>query len=283
MIVCEKKTAIDVLYENLSELGFEEFCINISDVRKDRRKVVNKIRDLIADIKGENQIFNSKKKKNYTRAEQKLIFKKIEKVNEVIKLINKTKKRLNKPILGEILNYSDLVIAIKSDRYKALTTSLDLKLNEFTFEINEYLKLEPLLTNITRVFNEQLNPYNSFYEHIEDAILNLNKDSFELLIDEIHSSCFLKLKTLEDRIEKALIGKNSFAFKYMNYVDSEDNVLKQIQKEFIYYLNEINKKSLFSKNFKNQIQAIPLNKQITLVSNTLQLIFENKKDFEFLK
>ena len=285
LIVCEKKTAIDVLYENLSELGFEEFCINISDVRKDRRKVVNKTRDLIADIKGGNQIFNlnQKKKKNYTRTEQKLIFKKIEKVNEVIKLINKTKKRLNKPILGEILNYSDLVIAIKSDRYKALTTSLDLKLNEFTFEINEYLKLEPLLTNITRVFNEQLNPYNSFYEHIEDAILNLNKDSFELLIDEIHSSCFLKLKTLEDRIEKALIGKNSFAFKYMNYVDSEDNVLKQIQKEFIYYLNEINKKSLFSKNFKNQIQAIPLNKQITLVSNTLQLIFENKKDFEFLK
>ena len=161
----KKKTAIDVLYENLSELGFEEFCINISDVRKDRRKVVNKTRDLIADIKGGNQIFNlnQKKKKNYTRTEQKLIFKKIEKVNEVIKLINKTKKRLNKPILGEILNYSDLVIAIKSDRYKALTTSLDLKLNEFTFEINEYLKLEPLLTNITRVFNEQLNPYNSFY------------------------------------------------------------------------------------------------------------------------
>ena len=51
LVVCEKKTAMDVLYENMESLNLQDFCIPISEVRKDRRKVVNKARNIIENIK----------------------------------------------------------------------------------------------------------------------------------------------------------------------------------------------------------------------------------------
>lgn len=40
LIVCEKKTALDVIYKNLSELGFNKYCTIIDDVNRDRKKLL---------------------------------------------------------------------------------------------------------------------------------------------------------------------------------------------------------------------------------------------------
>lgn len=45
LVVCEKKTALDILFENLKEKGLEEFCVVIDNVHSDRQKVVRGIRD----------------------------------------------------------------------------------------------------------------------------------------------------------------------------------------------------------------------------------------------
>jgi very-short-patch-repair endonuclease len=45
LVVCEKKTALDILFENLKEKGLEEFCVVIDNVHSDRQKVVRAIRD----------------------------------------------------------------------------------------------------------------------------------------------------------------------------------------------------------------------------------------------
>ena len=286
LIVCEKKTAIDVLNENLSKIGFDEFCINISDVKKDRRNVINKIRKIIVQIKEEHQIFTKaldSKKEEYSIAKEKLIYQKIEKVNEVISLINKTKKRLNKPIIGDKLSYSDLVIAIKNNRYKSLTTSLNLNVKEFQFNIEEFSRLKVLFKTISTFFDEKLNPYDSFFESVNTRIYCFDEQEFNDLISIIYSSYFLKLRELGKRLEKALIGKNRFAFKYINYVDSDDVELNQIQKEFIFYIAKIEKEGIFSKSFSNSIQSVTLNKQIKLIADTIQFIYENKEDFKTLK
>jgi len=46
LIVCEKKTALDVIQSNLEEAGLGDFSIVIDDVNKDRKKVIEKARNI---------------------------------------------------------------------------------------------------------------------------------------------------------------------------------------------------------------------------------------------
>jgi very-short-patch-repair endonuclease len=54
LVVCEKKTALDVLYANLKEKDMDEFCVVIDNVHSDRQKVVKSIRDKL-DIRAYEQ------------------------------------------------------------------------------------------------------------------------------------------------------------------------------------------------------------------------------------
>ncbi|MBP9812052.1 DUF559 domain-containing protein [Candidatus Gracilibacteria bacterium] len=45
LIVCEKKTALDVIEKNLEKAGLGKFSVLIDDVNKDRKKVIEKARD----------------------------------------------------------------------------------------------------------------------------------------------------------------------------------------------------------------------------------------------
>lgn len=46
LIVCEKKTALDVIQSNLEKIGLGDFSIVIDDVNKDRRKAIERARDI---------------------------------------------------------------------------------------------------------------------------------------------------------------------------------------------------------------------------------------------
>lgn len=53
LVVCEKKTALDVIYNNLCELDLGGLCIVIDDVSKDRKKVIDRVRAIL-DVKDNN-------------------------------------------------------------------------------------------------------------------------------------------------------------------------------------------------------------------------------------
>jgi len=46
LIVCEKKTALDVIQSNLAKIGLSNFAVVIDDVNKDRKKLIEKARDI---------------------------------------------------------------------------------------------------------------------------------------------------------------------------------------------------------------------------------------------
>ena len=46
-MVCEKKTALEVLQQNLSKINLAELSVLIEDVHADRRIIVEKVRDYI--------------------------------------------------------------------------------------------------------------------------------------------------------------------------------------------------------------------------------------------
>ncbi|MCX6727065.1 MAG: AAA domain-containing protein [Candidatus Shapirobacteria bacterium] len=46
LVVCEKKTALDVIQANLVKVGLDDFSVVIDDIDKDRRRVIEKARDI---------------------------------------------------------------------------------------------------------------------------------------------------------------------------------------------------------------------------------------------
>lgn len=46
LVVCEKTTALDVIYDNLNNLGLGDLCAFINDPLSDRRKIVEKVRSM---------------------------------------------------------------------------------------------------------------------------------------------------------------------------------------------------------------------------------------------
>ena len=285
LVVCEKKTAIDVLYENLAELGFQEFCINVSEVKKDRRKVVNKARDILIKLNRGNQIFLSEKEKkvNYSSTEEKIITQKILKVEEVITLINKTKKRLYQPLLGEATTYSDLVVAIKSNRYKFLGETLGMQTDSFSFCQDEFQKLKSLFQKTALKFNKQFNPFLSLYELINPTVFDLEKAAFYELVSSIQSNYAGKLSELGVKLKKALVDKSNFAFKYLDYVDSDDITINSIQKASGFYLAQIKQLAVFKPSLFNKLNALDLAQRIDLLVESISELVKKMDDFEALK
>ena len=54
---------MDVIYENLKQLGLSDYAVKVTDIKKDRREIVNKARKIIEiEKKGGNDLFKKPEK-----------------------------------------------------------------------------------------------------------------------------------------------------------------------------------------------------------------------------
>lgn len=284
LIVCEKKTALDVLYNNMKSKNLEEFCIQIGEVRKDRRKVVNKARASIENINLNSPLFTDKNVKKYrsSESEKKLVAQKMEKVDEVVTLINKTKKRLNEDLLETRNSYSDLVVYVKTNRYKELSEQFNLDTNSYLFTFEEHEHLQKLFEEITWEFDNTFNPFQSVYELLNPLIFELSQDSFERLIASLYAAYHQKLIALQTKLDATLVGKSRFAFKYMDYADDKNEELTSIQNEYRFYFKKIKETQLLNKTLENKLNANDLKEKISILKSALSEIFKQKKAYSKL-
>ena len=110
-----------------------------------------------------------------------------------------------------------------------MSKSLELKADSYTFTLEEFKILQKLFKKTAEKF-KIINPYQSFYQLADKAIFDTDKLTFQSRISYIYETYYKKLKELSHRLEKALIGKSNFAFKYLDFVDSDDSTLNDIQK-----------------------------------------------------
>lgn len=61
LVVCEKRTASEVIYENLRDKGLEEFCIILDNVSTDRQRIVKALRDRF-----DNRPYENASSENYS-------------------------------------------------------------------------------------------------------------------------------------------------------------------------------------------------------------------------
>lgn len=232
LVVCEKKTALDVIQANLDKLGIGSYSTLIDDVNKDRKKVIEKAR-AIKELSGRS-LFS-----NYSQFEFK------SKYEEFLRLkneINSKHSEIIKKILGEYsfkqligyyLKYS------KTEDFNKISSVLNYDILKFTQD--EYLVYKSIVEEASYLYraldkdSEKIlselrdSLFEQKYKWIENEKLNKNATGIYKLLSEI--STFLSQKKSKDFVEA-----NVSIFDTKSIEDS-----RKIVSKIIINLNEIMK------------------------------------------
>lgn len=233
LVVCEKKSALDVIHKKLAKLGLSELAVIVEDVYRDRSTVINSVRERVQQAKDSNY----KPSSNFIRLLQ----------NSAMQVgrLQAFHKKLIEPVSGD-MNWSTTVAkqleAAKSYKPTELGQYLDSR--KFNFSTEEYLNITRILKEGKPLFdklgslNHPLNALDerffkmpnvsqteaefkkifvkitSAVEHAQHDILT-NLFEYEKFIEDHYSLVFVsKNRLLEDMIEIIELGfkKNKYYF-----------------------------------------------------------------------
>jgi superfamily I DNA and/or RNA helicase/very-short-patch-repair endonuclease len=105
IVVCEKRTALEVLHNTLIEKGLNYHCVLIRDIVKDRKTVVDSVRDRVDN--------SSYRRYRYTYSKESLDSL-IKKAKTLIESINGKHKKLDEKLLGD-KSWTDIVGTVLSE------------------------------------------------------------------------------------------------------------------------------------------------------------------------
>jgi len=269
IVVCEKRTALEVLHNALIEKGLNYHCVLVRDIVKDRKTVVDSVRDRV------DYSEYKRYRHNYSKESLNNL---IQKIKDLITNINIKHQILDNKLIGNkswsdvvgnllaelkgIQDYSNLNIEKKIFKYSTqeLNMLLDL-VQKGQILYKEYLQIES-----TSFINSQKfvgdNPYlieQSINEDFEfySKQLELIKHHLEVVRNEYSSLRILELKnqinSIENCIEK-IIAKEKELFRLISNV--KNDYINFRNKEFAQHLDRISQiisqiDSIFCRNVNN--------------------------------
>ena len=175
IVVCEKQTALEVLYHSLQKIGLDRYCIMIKDSVSDRKLVVDAVRNTIdsSDFKKKEEGFSEKSLQNVLGE----ILQHKGSINHVHELLN------SELISGK--DWSQVVAEILD--YEAKKEPVDLDLVPFNFSNEEYKDLEIIVEK-----GQEL--YRNYQPFVNSSFLNSEK----LVLDNFHTT----VQNLDDAFKK---------------------------------------------------------------------------------
>ncbi len=279
IVVCEKRTALEVLHNALIEKGLNYHTILIQDIVKDRKKVVNSVRDRVDDsafsrntykyskdnldihiIKAKNLINNINFK--HLKLEDKLIG-------------NKNWTSVVGDLLKEIKN-NEGELRINIENYNFQYTIEELRNLIETIQEGELLYKKHIINNKkTFIHPLKLNGDNPYLieQKIHDDFENYAKQLTEInkLFEKIREDFYdFRKNELKNQIEKLRDSVNSIN-KGNNFLLESNNNIKQ------FYI-ELREEKL--ENQINQVNTIILKIESILTKNTNNSEFLNEKVFK---
>ncbi|BDS10556.1 AAA domain-containing protein [Aureispira anguillae] len=230
IVVCEKRTALEVLHNSLNKRGLNYQCVLIKDIVKDRKFAVNSVRDRIDN--------SSYRKYRYTHSKENLKGI-IDKAKSLIDSINKTHLKLNEKLVGN-KNWTCIVGELLSElKENKEEYNLEIKKGVFKYELSE-------LNELLEVIRKGQILYDNYKPNKEFLFFNPTKltgDNPYAIEKQIRDD-FLEYKTIIASILQEIeIYKIEYSKK--RHLQLE----KQLQS-----INEIDRQiqSLFNKNEKNE-------------------------------
>lgn len=272
IVVCEKRTALEVLHEALRKKGLNYHTVLIRDIVKDRKTVVDSVRD---------RVDNSEYKRyryNYSKESLENI---VTKAKNLIDNINKKHQKVGEEIFGD-KNWTEVVGKLLRERKDFdEDTTLEIHKNEFEFnsnELNNFLdclqKGQQLYKEFSSIeINSFINPLKLVGDNpyiIEESINN-DFDQYSKEIKDIKS---LKIKVEQEYViirNKELKEQLDGALLLCNEIDRILNANKDND-------DLTNESKLNSFSFKIQSIFSNKKKQIKKDHQELQIIFSTLND-----
>ncbi|MEN8901517.1 MAG: AAA domain-containing protein [Nonlabens sp.] len=288
LVVCEKKTALDVIQENLKKIGLGEFTALIEDPVRDRRKIVNSARDILEYNSNELQSLSENKNIKYNDPIIDETLKKIQKLQNIKDLIK-----------SEIIDGND---------FRGVLGKVDLNFDYLNFEKKHELAKQSLLFNdkefkeIIHLFDKlktllfDTNPFESFYNSVnEEVFFNNDYNSFTVFLNEEFSDLVQKIenicdffdekvdfifdqnkKSLDDFFNTSSFKNSNDLFKKLTEIRDVLQDCKESQTSGLIFKLKV----LFSKKFKEIEKKINTYKTIANYLSETNLIKNDKKQKE---
>ena len=307
IVVCEKRTALEVLHNSLNEIGLGRHTVLIKDITKDRRVAVDSVRDRV-DYRSQSFSVNSNTGLQYS----------VEKSKKLIDSINSKHLKIGKKLVHD-QNWTQTVGVLLSNLKKVnedYKLNLDKKLFEYsTDELNilletlresqllfedyePYLEYSFLDTSrfkgdnpflVEREIKDSFESYISEAERIYSSIENYKKDYRKLRdreVETVHNDILDKIKSIKSAygslIEKIQQTENSYLKVRKSEIEDQIEKLREpLDKLLELYTSSSQKLELFEKKYKTlrdkEIQN-QWDKQKSLIDE-LQELFEKNSPF----
>ncbi|MDM8162186.1 AAA domain-containing protein [Labilibaculum sp. K2S] len=321
IVVCEKRTALEVLHNALNEKGLNYQCVLLKDIVKDRRLAVDSVRDRVDN--------SSYRRYRYTHSKETLD-NIIEKSKALIDSINKRHKKLGENLIGN-KNWTHIVGSLllelkdNSEEY-----NLDLAKDTFSYESSELNHLLEIIRKGQNLYdefkpNKSLSFINSakligdnpfIIEHQIEEDFSIYKKELNIILDDIlkYELEYYKIRNEQFNLQKTLIndietsiqnilikhqsnndfldeGKtNGFLYKTISLFSKEKKTTlidqKTINSLFEDYSSKTNhSKDIESINFSNSIkenQNILKNHKIFIERINVEFQSKIKNEYKFL-
>ena len=128
IVVCEKRTALEVLHKALIEKGLNYHCVLVRDIVKDRKTVVDSVRDRVDTSEYKRYRYNYSKES---------LDNLITRAKNLISSINKKHQKLDKKLIGN-KSWSDVVGDLLAEvKGNSDDSNLNIERNVFTYTTQE--------------------------------------------------------------------------------------------------------------------------------------------------
>lgn len=273
IVVCEKQTALEVLYNALHKMGYARYCTMIKDSISDRKLVVNSVRNLIdpADFKKPMQLYSAQSLNDQ-----------IAEITGHQTNVNTVHHLLNTELLPE-KNWSEIVGNLLE--FKDSTETLDLQDSIFSFSKEEFTEIETLLNAGEAIYRDYepfiessfLNTEKLIQENFHSSLQNLDQsfegyqkswEEVQQLIREFQPVYIEKKKQeFGQNLQKltSLINETEIITSTLN--SNSEEFLPEVTEGFFYKLG-----ALFSSTKKRKIQN---QKRLTEISSSIKEISLN--------
>jgi transcription elongation GreA/GreB family factor/very-short-patch-repair endonuclease len=279
IVVCEKRTALEVLYNALIEKGLNYHCVLIRDIIKDRKTVVDSVRDRVDNSEYKRYSYNYSKESLDTV---------ITKAKNLITSINKKHQKVGKEIFGD-KNWTKVVGNLLKEQ-KGFKDEVNLNIDKSKFEynaqeLNDFLdclqKGQLLYSDFLPIASKSF--INSFKligdnPYLIEEKINEDFDNYTKQLDEIKklhqiiTDEYFTLRTGEFKrqLEGLLHLVNQINTIFNNNANNEDLINEQKINSLFFKLSAI-----FSKDKK---QTIASHKELHVLFSELADLIQTSKD-----
>jgi len=254
IVVCEKKTPLEVLHNALNEKGLGDHCVLIKDIVKDRRTAVDSVRDRV-----DNSSYRRYRYKYFKESLDNII----KRSKSLIDTINRKHQKLGEKLI-ENYDWTNTVGLLLSE---LKTNNEDFKLE---FDKNHFKYDSKELNELIQMVQKAQNLYKEYRPFEKYSFLNPNKmvgDNPYKVEQEINES-FDEYKKALNRIKEL---EHDYRNEYFQIRQSEFDQQKETANELHNRIKAVFKEHESNEDFTNE------KKTRGIIFKTLALLSKRKK------